>query len=359
MTVGGVTSNGVSFTVTVPVPPVVTSLSPTNGQVGTPVTITGTNFGAAQGASTVRFNGTLATVTSWAATSITATVPAGATSGIVIVTVGGLASNGVSFTVTTSPLDLNRDGVDDILMQHASGHWVAGWLMDGAGQPSTFMYVHPDDIGAWKVVGAADLNRDGIDDIVMQHASAHSVAAWLMDGVGHPTTFMYVYANDIGDWKIVGAADVNRDGIDDLLMQHATAHSVAAWLMDGAGHPATFMYVHANDIGDWKIVGTADLNRDGIDDLLMQHASAHSVAAWLMNGAGSPTSFVYVYPNDIGNWKVAGTADLNRDGIDDLLMQHASTHAVAAWLMDGAGHPASFVYVYSNDLGDWRINGKD
>ena len=67
------------------------------------MTITGTNFGATQGTSTVTFNGTTATPTSWSATSIVVPVPAGATTGNVVVTVGGLASNGVSFTVTVPP----------------------------------------------------------------------------------------------------------------------------------------------------------------------------------------------------------------------------------------------------------------
>ena len=63
------------------------------------VTIAGTNFGASQGASTVSFNGTAGTPTSWSATSILVPVPSGAATGNIVVSVGGVASNGVSFTV--------------------------------------------------------------------------------------------------------------------------------------------------------------------------------------------------------------------------------------------------------------------
>ena len=49
------------------------------------------------------FNGTTATPTSWSATSIVVPVPAGATTGNVVVTVGGVASNGQTFTVGTTP----------------------------------------------------------------------------------------------------------------------------------------------------------------------------------------------------------------------------------------------------------------
>ncbi len=101
VTVGGVASNGVTFTVAVSAPSI-TKLSVTSGPVGTPVTITGTNFGATQGTSTVKFNGTAGTPTSWSGTSIVVSVPSGATRGSVVVTVGGVASNGVTFTVTAS-----------------------------------------------------------------------------------------------------------------------------------------------------------------------------------------------------------------------------------------------------------------
>jgi len=88
-----------TFASTTSTGPSITSLSPTVGPVGTSVTITGTNFGASQGTSTVTFNGTTATPTSWTATSIAVPVPAGATTGNVVVTVSGVASNGTSFTV--------------------------------------------------------------------------------------------------------------------------------------------------------------------------------------------------------------------------------------------------------------------
>ena len=101
VTVSGVASNGSSFTVVAA--PSITSLSPTTGAVGAPVTITGTNFGTTQGTSTVKFNGTSATVTSWGASSIKVTVPTGATTGTVVVHASGVDSNGVAFTVLPTP----------------------------------------------------------------------------------------------------------------------------------------------------------------------------------------------------------------------------------------------------------------
>ena len=102
VTVGGTSSNGSLFTVIQA--PSISGLSPSSGGVGTSVTISGSNFGASQGTSSVRFNGVNATPSSWSATSIVVPVPTGATTGSVVVTVGGASSNGSLFTVSQAPV---------------------------------------------------------------------------------------------------------------------------------------------------------------------------------------------------------------------------------------------------------------
>ncbi|WP_310590326.1 IPT/TIG domain-containing protein [Dyadobacter sp. NIV53] len=67
----------------------VKSLAPASGPVGTTVVITGTKFDATPANNTVLFNTTPATVTAATTTALTVTVPAGATTGLVSVTVGG------------------------------------------------------------------------------------------------------------------------------------------------------------------------------------------------------------------------------------------------------------------------------
>jgi len=97
--VNGLQSNGITFTDTSA--PVITSISPAKGPAKTSVTINGSLFGSTQGStSTVTFNGTTTTPTSWASGKIVAPAPTGVTTGNVVVTVGGIASNGMLFTVT-------------------------------------------------------------------------------------------------------------------------------------------------------------------------------------------------------------------------------------------------------------------
>jgi gliding motility-associated-like protein len=89
----------------VPTPvPTIISFTPAEGLIGTSVNITGTNFSTTPANNLVKFNGVTAIATSSSATSISTTVPIGATTGKITVAVGGnTATSATNFTVTTTP----------------------------------------------------------------------------------------------------------------------------------------------------------------------------------------------------------------------------------------------------------------
>lgn len=84
----------------------VAGFNPKSGPVGTAVTIYGAGFSSTPASNTVRFNGTTAPVTSASANQLVATVPAGATSGSISVTVGAqTATSAESFAVTSAAVN--------------------------------------------------------------------------------------------------------------------------------------------------------------------------------------------------------------------------------------------------------------
>jgi uncharacterized protein YjbI with pentapeptide repeats len=98
-TPGGTATSSTNFTV-LPAAPTITSFTPSSGAVGTMVIITGSNF---TGATAVTFNGASAVFTVNSGTQITATVPTGATTGLIgVTTPGGTASSSTNFTVSAA-----------------------------------------------------------------------------------------------------------------------------------------------------------------------------------------------------------------------------------------------------------------
>jgi YD repeat-containing protein len=100
------TFDNVSVSSTAVPGPVITNVSATAGQVGSQVVIYGSGFGISQGSSVVLLNGAATTVNSWSASSITITIPVGATSGSMVVSIAPSMndSNAVPFTVTGNPI---------------------------------------------------------------------------------------------------------------------------------------------------------------------------------------------------------------------------------------------------------------
>ena len=119
VTSDGKASNPLSYTTGIPIIPVLTSLDPTSGKVGSSVVITGTNFSPTLSDNIVKFDDVQANITDGNETSLTVTVPAGAPTGDVdiTVTVDG-ESNALTYTVLESltlvvPVTVSEDDVEE------------------------------------------------------------------------------------------------------------------------------------------------------------------------------------------------------------------------------------------------------
>ena len=135
----------------------VTSFTPTCGPVGTVVTITGTGFTGADG---VIFNGTNATTFNIVSdTSATATVPAGAVTGYILVsTAGSDVSSLTSFTVTTGPCEATGGDHDRTITLSLKNHLTAkGRVSVGDGfiecRSDMTVKIQLFKGGTWKTVG--------------------------------------------------------------------------------------------------------------------------------------------------------------------------------------------------------------
>ena len=81
----------------------ISGLSPNYGAPSAPIVISGTGFGANQGNGSVTIAGATCSVTSWSNTAISILVPGNATTGNLVVTAGGVSSNGAAFTFYPFP----------------------------------------------------------------------------------------------------------------------------------------------------------------------------------------------------------------------------------------------------------------
>ena len=86
--------------------PALSGFTPAGGLSGTTVTLSGINFSTTPGQNAVTFNNVPATVTQASSTSLTVTVPAGATSGPIKVTTGGKSATSEGQFIVAAPVNV-------------------------------------------------------------------------------------------------------------------------------------------------------------------------------------------------------------------------------------------------------------
>ncbi len=156
ITVTNPAGNASSATFTVIPAPSVTSFTPGTGPVGTSVSITGTDF---QAITNVRFNGINSSYTVNSPTSITATVPSGATTGLITVLNGtGTGTSASNFTVTTPPtinsFSPSAGGIGSVVSINGTNLTGATVVSFNGTNATTFTVVNSTTINATVPTGA-------------------------------------------------------------------------------------------------------------------------------------------------------------------------------------------------------------
>ncbi|HUI75386.1 MAG TPA: kelch repeat-containing protein [Candidatus Acidoferrum sp.] len=220
----------------------ITSISPIAGQVGAAVTIMGTGFGGSQGSSLVTINGTLAPVTSWSDTQVVVTVWSGTTSGPLVVTVGGVESNAISFVVQSGDFSATTGQMAFSLYGQTATELGTGQILITGGMSSS------------GVVNGAELYSPATRTFAQ--AASMNVPRWL-----HTTTLL----ND-GTVLITGGSDLaNQETLDSAEIYDPVAGTftmLAATLNTArVGHTATLL-----SNGQVLIVGGYDPDTGIISD---------------------------------------------------------------------------------------------
>src|ERR1017187_4231765 len=143
----------------------------------------------------------------------------------------------------------------------------------------------------WYLVASADINRDGIPDLVwQQYPSSGWVQVWFMqNGSGNNYGNVLLSASNVGtqstSLKVVAAADFNGDGIPDLVLQDPGTGAVTVWFLHVSGNTITYTTQSLTGPNTWHIVAAADFNRDGIPDLVWQNPTGGAIQIWYLNAS--------------------------------------------------------------------------
>ncbi|WP_244362816.1 FG-GAP repeat domain-containing protein [Streptomyces aquilus] len=230
---------------------------------------------------------------------------------------------------------IGDDGVGDLLtlnssggltFQHGTGKGTFAGKTTGAGWPTSA-----------KFVPVGDLSRDRCNDVLVRYSSGALRLYKPRCGAELTPSTAYTTLGTSG-WTqydvLTAPGDVNGDSLPDLIARNASTGTVYLYKGTGTGKLSARVKLYDNWKTYKKIVGAGDLNGDGVGDLLAQDKS-NNLYRYDGKGDGTFKARVKVFSAWGGSYDaVVGVGDITGDGKADLVSRDTSGNL---WRNNGDG----------------------
>ena len=353
--------------------PTIINLSPVSGAVGTAVTITGTNFSSTIVNNIVWFGGVKAIVTSATATSLTTTVPVGATHSPIRVLVNGLIAEspkafnitftgGVISTASIAPKvdfstgsypssvsigDLDGDGKLDMAVVNYSSNTLSVYRNTSAtGSITSSSFGAKVDFATGdnpSSVSIGDLDGDGKLDMAVENRGANTVSVFRNTSTsGSITSSSFATKVDFVTGSLpsgVSLGDIDGDGKLDMAVVNSTSQTVSVFR-----NTSTSGTIDANSFAtkvdfatgvNSNRVSIGDLDGDGKLDMAVTDYNSNTVSVFRNTStSGSITTSSFApkvdFATGLGPSSVS-IGDLDGDGKLDMAVVNWSSNTVSVY----------------------------
>ncbi len=218
-------------------------------------------------------------------------------------------------TRNASIVDINGDGLPDVVMANrgrgnASASYACINQGDGKLDGECLKLVQYPAT----TITPADFNKDGLVDLAIPHRNGGQSYVWLQTE-GEVLQFTKLpFGESDAAIRVAQAADLNSDGLMDIVAID-TRRGVSVYLQQASGAFAPARLIDDTNAKPYALA-VADLNSDGLADIIVGNVKAPSVIYYNDGRGGS--FYPSIFGDDQGTVYGFDVADFDKDGRPDI-----------------------------------------
>ncbi|MCD4736055.1 MAG: T9SS type A sorting domain-containing protein [Bacteroidales bacterium] len=210
--------------------------------------------------------------------------------------------------------DLNQDDYQDIVVSLIGSNKIIALLNPGSLNQNWPMYIVTENFNGPHGVAIADINGNGLNDIIGNAADDNTIAFWQNNGENPDTWTKTIIANNFSYTQAIDVIDFDDDGDIDLVASALQANTIALWINDGAVTPNFEKIIITNSFSMAHDAVFGDANGDSLTDIFGAAYGSNQIACWL-NSGGNPVSFSkIIIDNNFSGALTVRTGDIDNDG---------------------------------------------
>lgn len=254
------------------------------------------------------------------------------------------------FSMTAVSIDLGTDGIAELITAPGKGYKPLIRLYDSSGHLINQFMFYAETMKSGLNMAADDIDGDGRVEIITVPKTGASPQIRIFDSYGHLESQFYAYAKSFRGGVNIALADTDHDGCSEIITVPESNGGPEVRIFEKDGTLVSHFWAYSSAIRGGYNLSIGDVNEDGFADIIITPKAGLGPQVAMFEGNGTLIRRFFAYAGTFRGGLHVSVGDVNADGINEIIATPESKAGPHLRVFNTSGVLQSQFYAYSNKL---------